>query len=328
MTDINHLFRLLREAQEQQPGTHLRDAEIGRADERAAVVLENDGTLALYLEADPSAKRGIEEQAKAFVLELRNSSAFPSGAALMVRLADNAFEDQFLAMVEAFAARTDAEAPLVDVLRQVVRSWRLAFKGKSAKLLSDEEQIGLIAELHLLEALFKVPGFDALEAWHYGDETSRHDFTSTAGDIEVKATKSREEFSLSIHGLEQLTEPEGLPLFLYAEQFELSPDGESLPDAIERVIAAGCSRPLLEDKLEHAGYLPADAPEYERRFALIRSRARQVDDGVPRLSRSYLPNPFQAEQLKSVSYTIDFGPVEGCVENEEAAELLRAAMQE
>lgn len=329
MSQTRNEFELLTIAQEQFGGGQLRDAPFARDDERALFVVEKLGGFALYVEAPTASTLGIEDETKAYRLEVAPTKAVPSGRALMMRLTDDSFIEPFIGLLDNVAYESESSSlPLVDIVRLISKKWRLAFKGKSAKLLTEDQQMALIAELHLLQALSGIDGTDVLDGWHYGDEqTSRHDFEAASAHIEVKATSSREEFVLSIHGLEQLTETAGVPLYLYAEQFEIAPEGNTLPESIASTIAAGFSQPLLEAKLELAGYLPADATEYETRFALRRSRARLVDSDLPRISKEFFPRKDLAEQLKRVSYQFDFGPIEGCVEDEHATSLLREAVQ-
>lgn len=329
MSQTRNEFELLTIAQDKFGGGQVRDAPFARQNESALFVVEKLGGFALYVEAPAAAAIGIEDETKAYRLEIAPTKALPSGRALMMRLTDDAFIEPFIGLIDNVAHESETSSlPLVDIVRLVAKKWRLAFKGKSAKLLTSEQQMSLIAELHLLQALAGVDRVDVLGGWHYGDEqTSRHDFEAAHAHVEVKATSSREEFVLSIHGLEQLTETDGVPLYLYAEQFEIAPEGETLPEAVDSTIAAGFSQPLLEAKLELAGYLPADAPEYETCFALRRSRARLVDGDLPRISKRYFPRQDLAEQLKRVSYQFDFGPIEGCVEDEMATSLMREAVR-
>lgn len=326
MRDTVRAYELLELAQRNDPRMMLRSASPGPAGSTIYFVLERDGRRALYVEVAPGAERGYEDRTAGYSLEVRDFSEFKSGVALMLRLVDERFVEPFTALVASFmeSAHDPSDAPAK--LRATATKFRIAFHGRRDRVLSEEEQLGLIAELHLLTALQAagLPGLSA--AWQYAGPMSRHDFTFSRVAIEVKATAAREEFSLSIHGFEQLTPPEGSDLWLYAEQFEETPDGQTLPEVVEEARMSGLLGASLEAKLEATGYLPKDAEHYSRRFRRLRAKSRIVDSGMPRLTSAFLPSPDLAEQIKAVNYRIDFGPIPG-FEDDEAVQAIVAGLK-
>ena len=205
------------------------------------------------------------------------------------------------------------EAPTNPARRclEVLERWRDLLGPRASRLLGENALIGLLAELHLLEALVQVaPPADALGRW-MGPTGSRFDFVGGSAVVEVKATTSRDQFSVTIHGLLQLDPPDGSALLLYAEQMERVPvGGDSVPDAVERLVASGVSRRDLLGLLAALGYLAADMDDYRTvRFRELDVRAFEIVVGFPRLVRSGLVDPGMADRVNNVSYSVDLSDV-------------------
>ncbi len=313
MGESRDTFDMLRLRAVDHPGAHLSRTELVDDGRTSGWVLEADGTPAFYVEVPAETDFHEELNAKGFAVEVRAYAGFESQRALMIRLRNREMEAAFASMIDDLVdtAKSDLTATTAIVARKTVDRWREMFKAAGRDLLSLNEQVGLLAELHLLAALADAGATDPLEAWHRGGPSSQHDFSFETGDVEVKATTARESFDITVHGLEQLSTDDGRALILYAEQLEARADGETLPEAISALERRGFSRLRIREKLEACGYFEAHAPSYTDRFAVLRCKAREVDDTMPRISKSYLPDEAHAEDLKRVSYSIDFGPIDG-----------------
>lgn len=309
-TSIRRAFELLEHAQKSDFRTQLRSVSSEADNQNAHFALEQGGGRALYVETGSSEQRGVEDKTAGYSLEVRDFDDFDSGVALMLRLTDDIFTDPFMALLSSFIEHSsDASDSVASHLRSTVERFRVAFKGRGDGTLSLEAQIGLIAELHLLHRLNESGLENIADAWHLGGSNARHDFSFEHCSIEVKGTLAREEFTLSVHGLDQLTPAPDQSLFLYAEQFEESPAGETLTEAVDTVMALF---PVsLFEKLTSAGYAVADRDLYSRRFAVTRTKSKVVDDEMPRLAKSFLPDSMLAEHIKNVTYRVDFGPIPG-----------------
>jgi hypothetical protein len=165
--------------------------------------------------------------------------------------------------------------------------WRQLFSDAPRTLLSDPKIIGLLAELQMLESIVAKDPSRRIASWT-GPNGSEHDFRSGAVAIEVKATGVREGRRVSISSVDQLQAPEGGSLHLAHSQYSPDSSGDSLPDAIDRVIALNVLRTDLYKQLELVGYHLGQREEYlEKRFALIERRVYDVSDSsFPRITRS------------------------------------------
>lgn len=193
----------------------------------------------------------------------------------------------------------------------VLDRWRELLGPRNERLLSASKLMGLLAELHFLERLAQETP-DALAHWT-GPTGSRFDFMAGSSAVEVKATTSRERFTVGIHGLLQLEPPGRGELFLWAQRYERVPDGsESVPDRIHRLEKLGLSSHDLLQKLAGVGYMAADVDAYRTvRFEALDDRSFAVVDGFPRLVRASLADGSLADRLLAVSYSIDLSDASG-----------------
>jgi Putative PD-(D/E)XK family member, (DUF4420) len=206
----------------------------------------------------------------------------------------------------------DSTAPAA-VCVSVLDRWRDLFTPRGGRLLGEQALGGLLAELHVLERLADRSLGAALRLWT-GPDKSRADFTGALASIEVKATTNRERATVAIHGIQQLDQVTLEDVYLHVEQFERVPSGgDSVPDAVMRLLRTGLSRAGLLDCLTSVGYFEADCEAYELvRFELIAARTFCASSpGFPRLVPSSLTDPGLATRIHEVRYSIDVSDAEG-----------------
>lgn len=205
----------------------------------------------------------------------------------------------------------DSAAPAA-VCVSVLDRWRDLFNPKGGRLLGEQALVGLLAELHVLERIADRALGSALRLWT-GPEKARADFTGSLASVEVKATTNRERATVAIHGIQQLDEAALEDVYLHVEQFESVPSGgDSVPDAVRRLLATGLSRAGLLRSLTAVGYLESDREAYELvRFRLAAARTfRASAPGFPRLVPSVLTDPGLALRIHEVRYSIDVSDTE------------------
>lgn len=189
----------------------------------------------------------------------------------------------------------------------VLDRWRDLFNAKHGPMLGEQALVGLLAELHVLERIASRDPVSALRLWT-GPDKARADFSGTLAALEVKATTNRERTTIEVHGLRQLDQASLEDLYLYVEQFERVPNGgDSVPDAVHRLLTAGLSRADLLRNLGAVGYLESDREAYELfRFEMTATRTfRATAPGFPRLVPSSLVDPDLATKIHEVRYSID-----------------------
>jgi hypothetical protein len=174
-----------------------------------------------------------------------------------------------------------------DVGLVAIRNWRELLARPAGDRLSDQALVGLHGELEVLETILEVGG--DLDHWT-GWNKDHCDFRLSGLVIEVKSTTSSDYRRVRVHGLAQLDDPQdGSDLLLVLKRLESSPDGRSVPDLVERVVALGAARSRLLEKLAGVGYYEHHNASYEnKRFVSKEAVLRDIDDSHPRLIASML----------------------------------------
>ncbi|WP_068398157.1 PD-(D/E)XK motif protein [Kribbia dieselivorans] len=161
---------------------------------------------------------------------------------------------------------------------------------------------GVFGELTVLLMLAKRNPAFAVDCWT-GPEGMAHDFTTARGDIEVKTTH-REGRDVEISSLRQLDEIAGVPLALVRVHVQASPRGKRIRDLVDDLVAVGCLRNAIAEKLALVGFqLGVTQDEY--RFVVSEEPlAWIVGPDFPGLRSWDIP----AERLAAIThikYTLD-----------------------
>ncbi|MEU8376569.1 PD-(D/E)XK motif protein [Micromonospora sp. NPDC048894] len=191
------------------------------------------------------------------------------------------------------------------VCLEVLHRWRDLLSPAPGPTLGPEALLGLLAELHFLELVGGRGGAPPLHLWT-GPRSARTDFTSATAAVEVKATTHRDRLVVDVHGAGQLEERPGTDLYLYVEQLERDSAGDSVPDAVDRLLATGIDRRVLMGALDAVGYRSGDAETYRRdRHRVRRVAAYHVNTPeFPRVTSQQLDAPLQ-QHLVRLTYSID-----------------------
>jgi hypothetical protein len=188
-----------------------------------------------------------------------------------------------------------------------VARWKRLFADASRRgPLTEAQQIGLLAELHLLEEILAEDPVRSLAVWT-GPDKSQHDFRSGAAAAEVKATMAREGRRIRISSLEQLHAPQGGSLALAHTRFERDPAGDSLPAAADRILALNVEPSEFEKKLLEAGYRRKhDALYAGNRYRIVERRFYDVlDPTFPIITPTSFAGGTLPPGVESLSYTVD-----------------------
>jgi hypothetical protein len=191
----------------------------------------------------------------------------------------------------------------------VIENWRELFRSPTSDLLGLEGQIGLLAELRLLEAAVNLDR-GAWATW-FGYDKSRHDFRGSQRSVEVKSTMRHHVFAVTVHGFGQLEPPSGAELLVYAERVERSPgpSAESLFSVATRLIALSTDRAAFSSSLKAAGLDPARLAAYEPfTFGLLEQKLMRVDDEFPRITPASVGTSFAA-LIPEIQYVVNIGAV-------------------
>ncbi|GGR73194.1 hypothetical protein GCM10010169_16490 [Micromonospora fulviviridis] len=195
----------------------------------------------------------------------------------------------------------------------VLDRWRDLLSPSDSPLLGMDALAGLLAELHLMEQVAERDPDAAVRLWT-GPDAARADFTGIGASVEVKSTSARERLQVEIHGVGQLEERPGTHLYLYIEQLERGDgDGDSVPDAVDRLLGVGADRHALLTRLASLGYRTADSAAYKRvRYGLRQRRIYLVNrPGFPRITHGSFADPKVLDHILRMRYTLDLTAVPG-----------------
>lgn len=189
-----------------------------------------------------------------------------------------------------------------------LREWRALLL--EDRLLGEERQIGLFAELWALDRLLSAGAVKNVDCWTGPDQES-HDLRLSTADIEVKATLGPRRVH-TVSSLIQLELAPTTPLFILSLRLQDGgAGGLRLPELADRVAAhlsPAVAAPFRR-RLELSGYFEDDRDHYPtRRRIADPPRLIPIEDGCPRLvpaAIAALPAAFAPDRIVSASYRID-----------------------
>lgn len=177
----------------------------------------------------------------------------------------------------------------VKLVQGVLAKWRRFWSGVPTAALGIEQQLGLFGELYFLSRWLcnALEAGKAVSTWR-GPAGARNDFELPGLAIEAKTTKRVDAVHI-IHGLDQLLEPIGGALLLFALSVRDEASAtESLPRLVAemrtRLTADPDAQNAFETLLYSAGYDDRLEAEYAGLLLRVRTEALyRVSDGFPRL---------------------------------------------
>ena len=242
-----------------------------------------------------------------------------------VRIIAGQFEDrgQSVSCADVICLRPDLnelfDILIVDVLDEIAKKpnsaahqcsivlarWRELLASQPPAFLGKEALSGLFGELHYLRRII-IAGPPNLGFWR-GPDRERHDFRSGQTALEVKTSRARQGRFCEIHGHDQLELPERGELFLsFVRVLEDESSGESVPDLIRDIQAAGIYGHELALRLQKVGYDLRDADRYEAaRFVVTEDRMYRVSQEFPRIVSQSFRTGSLPPGIKALTYEID-----------------------
>ncbi|KQV24818.1 PD-(D/E)XK motif protein [Yonghaparkia sp. Root332] len=196
--------------------------------------------------------------------------------------------------------------------------------------LSEEQQVGLMGELLVLEHGLAVNPNETLAAW-LGMDQEEHDFVFEDFDVEVKSTRSEDRVHM-IGSLKQLSAAPGRPLYLLSIQLTgagAAHEGRSLADIIGALRSATPEKwhQGIDEKLKRAGWHDEDADLYPTRWLYrTKPRAYLVDSSFPALTPSTVADNVPSPQLiVSVRYQVNVSGLSSTAVGQPVQDLVEVA---
>lgn len=199
----------------------------------------------------------------------------------------------------------DTEKVLLTMIHNRLQRWQKMFRKTGKKLLTEQEQQGLIGELYFLSKYlfnnYSIPA--ALSFWR-GPVGDKQDFGIGSYSIEIKTKLGTSSSNIQISSIEQLDFQTQFG-FLYVLTLNYANSDNntftlnSIIEDIKEKIEDYESIELFESLLLEIGYL--ELPEYgEKHYEINKNSFYEVKSDFPKLTFNNIPNG-----INSVQYTID-----------------------
>lgn len=228
-----------------------------------------------------------------------------------------AYVSEFTEVVKEISEKilVGKELPVKSVT-EVINNWKSFWAARIRQILSEEEQIGLISELCILEKLCEINPANALSSWK-GPLKEMYDFIFSEWAFEVKGTR-KDGHVHTINGLDQLKPPSGkkLALISFLSTKTDTVTSKSLQDWIEEVETKFLKTraDLIEQfhsLLSGYGYSGVYKEEYRKtKFDLYDGKFYLVDEGFPKLTSDHLKKPLDS-RISEICYTVDIEGLSG-----------------
>jgi len=199
----------------------------------------------------------------------------------------------------------DTEKTLLTMIHNRLQRWQKMFRKTGKKILTEQEQQGLIGELIFIKNyLFKLYSSQTALLFWKGPLGEQQDFGIGNTSIEIKTKLGTSSSNIQISSIEQLDfRTKYAFLFvltltcssLESDSFTLN----SLINDIKQQIEDYDSLELFESLLLELGYI--ELPEYsEKQYIINKESFYEVKNDFPRLTISNIPNG-----INSIQYSID-----------------------
>lgn len=228
---------------------------------------------------------------------------------LLIALLDDSVFDEFSYVCTGIADAIQQVQPRSYAKRVKEKLSRWASLMRTSQAMRHNIEQGLVGELTLLEEIIPICGaLETISGWR-GPLCKSQDFVIGRTAIEVKS-KMRDTKSswVTINGMKQLDVHKGESLFLYVARLDNVPNGDTLPELVERIgeviscenVVAGR---LYRDRLLDYGY--AESRVSDDRWVALEPYCYEVVDEFPSITRKKLRAWQDGLSLKSYSIDLD-----------------------
>ncbi len=266
-----------------------------------------------------SAKQEFPALRESAVIGIRKTSD-KRGWIQILSLKSGEYEDVFLHMCADLLEYSQLGADEQEAYRLLAaryKQWLDILKKGTNLLMSDEQQRGLLGELHFLaERLSEFPDdiLTVVNGWD-GPEGEPKDFYYGDEWFEIKTVKQGKP-SVHISSLEQLDSADRGELVIYtlAQGGIDGKNSVNLNQAVDEVreLLHGDSDALviLQDKLLKAGYMPQE--EYESKpFTITEENHYEVREDFPKLTKANVPKEISDVEYDLLIASLEAWKVEG-----------------
>ncbi len=212
----------------------------------------------------------------------------------------------------------------VEVVLDVIEHWR-QFLVSEAPPAGRDRLAAVFGELLVVLDVVRADPRGRVDCW-VGPFGGRHDLRRGTRAVEVKTTRAHTTRVVTVHGEDQLVEPDGGSLHLHLVRLEEVPEGgASVPSLVDDLLAAGAPAQELFKALDAAGVAPAELPAVNVvRFDVRERMTVRVDERTPRLVPSSFVSGARPIGIVDLVYRVDLDHVlEAALDDDSVADLIR-----
>jgi hypothetical protein len=190
------------------------------------------------------------------------------------------------------------------VVSDVLSRWQLFLTEGTSP--SRDAAAAVFGELLVLLDVVRADPQRRIGAW-VGPFGARHDFRRGSIAVEVKTTRAHTSRLVTIHGEDQLEEPENGTLYLHLVRLEeVAQHGLSVPSLVDELLSLGAVAEELFEALSRANVPIAQLAKISDVTFDVRERLTlPVDDAMPRIISSSFRDGARPVGVADVTYRID-----------------------
>ncbi|WP_448851174.1 PD-(D/E)XK motif protein [Corynebacterium sp. 335C] len=193
----------------------------------------------------------------------------------------------------------------IETTHAIIRAWKRLFTSARPRGLGEKEQIGIFAELKLLQEFIIGEAATDSSIWA-GPEKAPHDFETGLLSLEVKGYGADDD-GITFHGIDQLANLDDKPLYLLLREVEQvgEEEGETLNELADDIESRIPDRTRFRGLLNSLGVRHDDAKINSNHLRINADHMIEVTERTPRLTRDMLEGGWFPEQITSLKYEMD-----------------------
>jgi len=291
------------------PGKYSRNIFIdSKTPIRASIIYENNLKSVDFIFDKTKIKNISTEfkETKGIKVSFENDPEDKNIMIFSIYLKNNSFLDAYGNLLKKIiTAIYEIDDPMfsLNIIVNLLNSWKKFFEDEKFEGLSKEEELGLIGELHFIKILLKKFDFKTILSNWYGPEGGIHDFKFLKFLLEIK-TFSKKNRKIKINNLDQINYKFYQNLYFGCAEIENNLKGLSLIELIDELKDYCVDNieisNLFDQKLNSYGFFEIHKKNYETKYEIVSNNFYKLKDGFPTIHKEDLN-----EGICDVSFSID-----------------------
>lgn len=291
------------------PGKYSRNIFIdSKTPMRASIIYENNLKSVDFIFNKTKIKNISTEfkETKGIKVSFENDPEDKNIMIFSIYLKNNSFLDAYGNLLKKIiTAIYEIDDPMfsLNIIINLLNSWKKFFEDEKFEGLSKEEELGLIGELHFIKILLKKFDFKTILSNWYGPEGGIHDFKFLKFLLEIK-TFSKKNRKIKINNLDQINYKFYQNLYFGCAEIENNLKGLSLIELIDELRDYCVDNieisNLFDKKLNSYGFFEIHKKNYETKYEIVSNNFYKLKNGFPTIHKEDLN-----EGICDVSFSID-----------------------